>query len=87
MIEYIKYNGFDHPVRNVFLRTFGEVFISTTHLNNALVDSNGAYRSEEAVLVDKSICYFVDPDIIFMDENKLRHIIERELDVESEMVS
>jgi len=83
----ITYNGIDYPTRNIFLRLYGQILISTTELNDALVDCCGAYRSKEANRVDEQICYFVKPDEIFMEEGKLKRLIEFELDVESGMRS
>jgi hypothetical protein len=78
-IELISYAGTDYPTRYVIINTLGEVLISTTQLNDALVDANGAYCSQDAALLDERICYFVEPDDIFLEESKLSHLLENEL--------
>ena len=84
-VEIISYSDVHYPVRQVNIGMLGDILISTTLLNDALVDSNGAYVTEDAVHVDETICYFVHPDEIYLEESELRKLLEHELDVESEI--
>lgn len=79
-IEFITNAGVKYPTRYISICNLGEVLISTTALNNALIDFNGAYHSPEATQIDERIFYFIEPNDIFLDENKLSYIIENELD-------
>jgi len=75
----ITYNGIKYPTRNIFLRSFGQILMSTTELNDSLVDCCGTYRSKEEIRVDGYICYFVGTDEILLVESELKHIIESDL--------
>lgn len=80
--ETISYLGNEYPGRYVYVPTFGNILISTSELNDALINSDGAYASEEASIVDQQICFFVDTNDLQLEENKLRQLLIYELDVE-----
>ena len=80
-LEMITYAGFDYHGRRVCICPFGHVLVSTTLLNSVLMDSNGAYISEEARLIDEQVCYFVEPDEICLGDNQLRQLLISELGV------
>jgi len=84
-VDIISYSEVEYPVRQVNIRIYGDILISTTLLNDALVNSSGAYVTEDAVRVDEAICYFVQPNEIYLEESELRNLLEHELDVESEI--
>ena len=80
--EEITYFGKKYLGRRIYVPTFGVILISTTDLNDALVAPDGLYSSEEAIFVDKQICFFVEPDKIHLNESQLMQLLINELDVE-----
>ena len=84
-IDYIEYKNATYPTKRVDLRTYGEVLISTTLLNDALFDPAGNYQSDDARYLDEKICYFVMPDEIYLEDELLVSMLENELDIENEL--
>ena len=83
-METIIFAGEEFSSRYLDLPEFGNVLISVSPLNNALIDTNGAYTSKEAYAVDEGICYFVEPDDIWLEEKQLVELLISELDIEVE---
>ena len=83
--ETIIFAGNEYPGRYVALPEFGNVLISVSPLNDALVGPTGAYVSSEARFVDEGICYFVEPDEIWLDEKQLVELLAFELDIDIEV--
>jgi hypothetical protein len=59
------------------LPEFGKVIISTTSLNQLLLNQ-GAYVSDEAIFIDEQIFYFVEENEIGISEKKLSDLIIRQ---------
>lgn len=76
-IDNITYCEVKYPIKHIFVQSFGNIPISTTVLNSALVDSFGNYTSTDAAYIDERVCYYVEPDEFFMGESELRCIIEQ----------
>ena len=79
LIERIKYEGNEYPLRWVFIKTFGLMPISTTDLSNKLITEEGGYFSEEALSVDEAIFFYVEPSQISLPERKLSTLISSDL--------
>lgn len=73
-MNIIKLNGKEFPSVVVSL-PFGERKISNIKLNESLINSEGAYVSEEARLIDENIFYFVEDEVLHLRKNTLTKII------------
>ena len=69
-IEFIKFRNEKHPIRTVSF-PFGDRVVSTTRLNDALMNKNMGYVSENACMIDEDIFYFVDENDLYLSEAKL----------------
>ena len=81
-METLTFAGVDYPVRHLYLPSSGNVLISTTILNNALMGLDGTYSAEEAKIVDERIFYFITLNDMELDDNQLIQLLSYELDVE-----
>lgn len=70
-MELIKFKGNEYPSLIINF-PFGERKISTTKLNDSLMNYAGGYVSEEARFIDEQIFYFVE-------EEDIHHLQKKEL--------
>ncbi|WP_179318986.1 hypothetical protein [Winogradskyella helgolandensis] len=70
----VQFNGHEYPIRKVQM-PFGERVISVTDLNDALMNADGSYFSNEARFVDESIFFFLEKENFDLSENKVKEII------------
>ena len=71
----IIFQGTEYPIITVNM-PFGERIISTEHLNEALMNSDGSY---EARTIDERIFYFVEDNILSFRENEIVNKILSEI--------
>ena len=71
----IRFQDKTFKSRELSLPEFGEVLISTTELNNLLIDKTGSYSSTEAQLIDDQIFYFVEENEIELQDKDLESLI------------
>lgn len=71
----IKFQNREFKAREIALPEMGSVLVSTNSLNELLLDNSGRYVSNEAILVDESIFYFVEESEIVLDSNELVNLI------------
>lgn len=69
-MEKINFNGKKFPIVNIDL-PFGERKISSQKLNEALMNLDGSYISEEARMIDENIFYYVEEKVIHSGENEI----------------
>ena len=73
----ISFLNKSYPVRELFLDSISlEVTISTSDLNNALMNKDGSYVSESARILDEEIYFFVERNEIELDDIELIKILE-----------
>ena len=77
-METIEFQNKQYPVREIKFPKVGEVLISTTSLNEALL-KKGNYVSENAVIIDELIYFFVNEREITLSEKNLINLIKKEL--------
>jgi hypothetical protein len=76
----IKFRNKKYKSREIYLSEFYEVLISTTSLNDALMNEVGSnYVSEEAMYIDELIYYFVEENQIDLPEDELRTLLLTEV--------
>jgi hypothetical protein len=76
----IKFRNKKYKSRTIYLSEFYEVLISTTSLNDALMNEAGSnYVSEEAMYIDELIYYFVEENEIDLPEDELRTLLLTEV--------
>ncbi len=75
----IEFQKNQFKIREVVLPLLGSVLISTTTLNQLLLNNNGSYTSDEAIYIDESIYYFVDELEIKLSDEKLISLIANEV--------
>ncbi len=76
MINSIIFNNQKFPVRELNFKEYGNILISTTLLNSQLILKDGSYFSDKARVLDEEIFYFVEPNDIYLSEDKLIRIIK-----------
>jgi hypothetical protein len=67
------------PSRHLESTILGNISVSTTELNELIMDSNGEYTSKEAVDADEEILFFVSAQEIMFVDNELIDLIQQEL--------
>jgi len=77
-MELIKYKGEKYPTVIINF-PFGERKISTTKLNDSLMNNDGSYVSEEARFIDEQIFYFVEEEDIYLQKKELAKMILSEI--------
>ena len=76
-MERVVFRGKKYPLRSLFLDTLSEeVIISTTDLNDVILNKCGAYISKKARLLDEIIFFFVEKNEIELSINDLNRIIK-----------
>jgi hypothetical protein len=75
----ITYKNINYKVRNINLPEFGEVLISTSVLNEKLLNEKGSYDSAEAANIDEQIFYFVDENEIDLTDIELKKILVQQI--------
>ncbi len=74
----IIFNNQEYPCRDIFIKEFGNVTISTVSLNDAIMN-NSTYSSEEARFVDEKIFFFVEENELTLPDNVLSKYINEQL--------
>jgi hypothetical protein len=74
----INFNGKEFPFVNINL-PFGERQVSNHKLNEALMNLDGSYVSEEARIIDENIFYFVEEEVLRFRENEIINKILSEI--------
>ena len=69
-MKSINFKEKDFPVTIVNM-PFGERKISTIQLNESLMNDDGSYVSNEAMLIDETLFYFVEEKVLKLSENEL----------------
>ena len=77
-METIEFQNIRYPIREIKLPKVGEVLISTTSLNEALL-KKGNYVSENAVIIDELIYFFVNEREITLSDKSLINLIKNEV--------
>lgn len=75
----IKYNGKEYPSRTIEVPGFGERTISVESLEDALLDADSLYVSDEAQVIDEKIFFYVPDDVIDDDDESLAWLIKEAL--------
>ena len=77
-METIKFEGKEYP--SIILNMpEGERRVSTETLNEALMNFDGSYVSENARIIDEEIFYFVADENIVLKNDKLINLILSEI--------
>lgn len=71
----IKFQNIEYKVREIELPKIGNVFISTSTLNDALLNNGSDYVSEEAQSIDEDIFYYVEENEIELNEADLIKLV------------
>jgi hypothetical protein len=78
-MDTINFQNKEFKVRELEFPEIGNVLISTNSLNESLLNEYGAYASEEAIVVDENIFYFVGNNEIELSDNELMNLIIEEI--------
>jgi len=79
MDDAILFQNKIFPLRHLESPLFGYMPVSTTELNELIMDPNGEYTSEEAIAIDEEIFFFVSEQEIMVSYNELIHLIHNEV--------
>lgn len=74
----IKFQNREYKTREIELPKFKNVLISTTSLNDALLDNGSSYVSDEAKNIDEEIYFFVEENEIEMNEVDLVKLVSQQ---------
>ncbi len=75
----IKFQGKKYPLRMVEIPGFGERAISVESLEDALLNADSLYVSDEAQVIDEKIFFYVPDDVIDDDDESLAWLIKEAL--------
>jgi hypothetical protein len=71
----IKFQNIEYKVREIELPQIDNVFISTSTLNDALLNNGSDYVSQEAQSIDEQIFYYVEENEIEFNEADLIKLV------------
>ncbi|MFN8436685.1 MAG: hypothetical protein U0V72_03510 [Cytophagales bacterium] len=74
----IKFQNVEYKVREIELPQLGNVFISTSTLNDALMNNGNDYVSEEAQSIDENIFYYIEESEIELNEADLIKLVSQQ---------
>lgn len=77
-MEKVEFENKEYVVKEIKLPRIGNVYISTTSLNDALMYNGNDYVSVEAQKIDEMIYFFVEENEIEMNEEDLIKLVIRE---------
>lgn len=75
----INFQNRKFKIREIELPEIGNVLISTTSLNEVLLNKDQNYVSNEANFIDESIYFFVDNNEIELSDAELLNLIMEEV--------
>ena len=78
-MDTILFNHQHYPIRDAFLKEFGNVLIATTELSKHLMTEDGSYISKEAQFVDEQIFFFVSPDEINLPDGLFTTLLKTQV--------
>lgn len=76
-LRAITFEGVEYKIRGVRLPSVGFVEVSTLSLENALLDEDGIYISNEAQEIDESLFYYVEENEIDLPEAEIIELLEK----------
>ncbi len=78
-MDIINFQNNEFKIRELELPEIGNVLISTNSLNESLLNETGGYVSNEAIVVDENIFYFVNDNEMKLSDKDLINLITEEL--------
>lgn len=78
-MDTINFQNKDFKIRELELPEIGNVLISTKALNESLLNESGGYVSDEAIVVDENIFYFVNDNEMKLSNMELMNLITEEI--------
>ena len=75
-MDVLKFQNIEYKIREIELPGLGNVLISTTSLNNALLNNGSYYISKEAQSLDEEIYFFVGDNEIELQDTELINLIK-----------
>ncbi|MFT4203471.1 MAG: hypothetical protein QM610_06105 [Chitinophagaceae bacterium] len=78
-MEEITFQEINYQIREIEIPEVGNVLISTTTLNDALITEDGGYVSIEASNVDEKIFFFVENNEITLSDSELSNLILKQI--------
>lgn len=79
-MDTINFQNKEFEVIELEFPEIGNVFISTSSLNESLLNECGGYVSDEAIMVDESIFYFVNDNEMKLSDEELINLITEEIE-------
>ena len=76
-MNMIVFDKKKYKIRQVQIDDLGEINIASTVLNKLLILNEGCYKSEEARFIDEQIYFFVEPQKLKLNDEKLINHIKR----------
>lgn len=73
----IQFDKKSYKIRQVEIDDLGLLSIASTKLNDKLLYENGAYKSNEASYIDEQIYFFVEPEKLRLNDEKLIEYIKK----------
>lgn len=74
-MDTIKFKNKEYKLREIELPELGNVFISTTSFNDALLNNGSDFVSKEAQIIDEEIYFFVEENEIEFNEADLVKLV------------
>jgi len=71
----VKFEHQNYQIRQVDIENSEIRNIASTTLNKRLINAKGSYTSEEARYIDEQIYFFVEPDILDLNDLALKQYV------------
>ena len=71
----VKFENQNYQIRQMDIENSEIRIIASTTLNKRLINAKGSYTSEEARYVDEQIYFFVEPDILNLNDMALKQYV------------
>jgi hypothetical protein len=78
-MDKIIFDSKEYHIREIDFPETGCVLVSSITLNDVLLNDLGNYVSEEANTIDEQIFYFVEEEMLQLEDSKLIEVIKNQL--------
>ena len=76
-MDSLKFENRNYRIRQLEIEDAGVRIIASTALNKRLMTGEGSYTSQEARLLDEMIYFYVEPDILKLNDTSLSNYVNK----------
>ena len=78
-MDTLKFQNIEYQIREIEMPEIGNILISTTSLNNVIMNNGHVYISEEAKNIDDEIYFYVEDNEIELQDIELISLIKLQI--------